>query len=296
MNTRQLQYAIMLSKVRNFSQVAEKLGITQPALSKQIANLENDLGVKLFDRNSVPVRLTAAGEYFIREAEELVYREDQLLRSMERYSSGEAGVLVIGITPFRSSYMIASVVKAVKARFPGIQIRLREAGVDVLRQEASEGKYDFAVVNLPVEDPLLEVMPLEPDKLVLAVPRELEHLVPKLEGAEQIGIEDCQGLPFVVVGRNQEMRILFDRLCAAAGFHPNIAVEVVGLTTAWSIARSGAAATILPWQFCSGDAGDHGMRLVPIRDGMATRRPAIVMRKDQHMTEAARYAIGLLTK
>jgi len=68
MNSRQLQYAIKLSEVRNFSQVAEQLNISQPALSKQILSLEQELGVKLFDRNTSPLTLTPAGDIFIEEA------------------------------------------------------------------------------------------------------------------------------------------------------------------------------------------------------------------------------------
>ena len=64
MNTRQMQYAVELAKDRNVSQTAERLGITQPALSKHILALEKELGVKLFDRSTNPMRLTAAGEHF----------------------------------------------------------------------------------------------------------------------------------------------------------------------------------------------------------------------------------------
>ena len=76
MNTKQIQYALALSETLSFSQVAEQLGITQPALSKQIQHLETELGVKLFDRNHSPLTLTPAGEYFVRNARELVYKED----------------------------------------------------------------------------------------------------------------------------------------------------------------------------------------------------------------------------
>lgn len=295
MNSRQMQYAILLAQVRNYSQAAEKLNISQPALSKQILNLENELGIRLFDRNNVPLTLTPAGEHFIREAEELLYKEDQLLRSMEQYKSGEAGELVVGITPFRSSYLIPKVVRMVRRRFPGIRIRLHEAGSDVLRKEAAEGKFDFAIVNLPVDDSVLEVNALEPDKLVLAVPNELKHKVANIEGAESVDFADCKELPFAVVGQNQEMRLLFDRLCASAGFVPNIAVEVVGLTTAWTMVRSGTAATILPWQFVEQGSWDDQITVIGIRDALYTRRPAVVTRRGQYITEAAAYAIELLT-
>ena len=74
MNTRQLQYALELSKSLNFSAVAERLGISQPALSKQILHLENEIGVKLFDRSTNPLTVTPAGEHFFREAQRLLLR------------------------------------------------------------------------------------------------------------------------------------------------------------------------------------------------------------------------------
>ena len=134
MNSRQLQYAILLSQIRNFSQVAENLNISQPALSKQILSLESELDLKLFDRTTTPLTVTPAGQYFLQEAQELLYKEDQLLRSMDRFKSGEAGQLVIGVTPFRSSYLIADIVKACRTAFPHIQVKLQEAGTDILRK------------------------------------------------------------------------------------------------------------------------------------------------------------------
>ena len=139
MNSKQIQYAVELSLDLNFSQTADRLGISQPALSKQILALEKELEVRLFDRATVPMTLTAAGEHFIRRARELLYQEDQLLRSMDAYKSGESGRLVIGISPFRSQYLIPSVVQAVRRRYPGVQVLLQEAGSDQLRREAAEG-------------------------------------------------------------------------------------------------------------------------------------------------------------
>lgn len=295
MNSRQLYYAVVLSQELSFSQAAEKLNITQPALSKHILNLENELGIKLFDRNSTPITLTPAGNYFISGAKDLLYKEEQLLRSMDRFKSGEAGELVIGITPFRSSYLVSKVLKKVKEKFPGIIVRLHEAGSEVLRKEAAEGKYDFAIVNLPVDDSVLDVVPLECDRLVLALPNELKNRVKNVSVEKSVEFKDCKDLPFVVVGETQEMRILFDRLCALSDFTPNIAVEVVGLNTAWSIACSGVAATILPWQFVSEELSGSNITVVDIKDVAYDRQPAIVTRRGQYITEAAQHAMDLLT-
>ena len=297
MNSKQLQYAIRLSKTLNFSQVAEQLHISQPALSKQILNLESELGVKLFDRSCTPLVLTPAGEHFIRGAEDLLYREDQLIRSMEQFHSGEAGQLTIGITPFRSSYMIPEMVHQVRKAYPNIRIKLQETGSEQLRKDVAEGKFDFAVVNLPVENSILDVIPLESDRLVLLGTQEFfarHHIDPDIR---EIDFAQTRSLPFIVVGHNQEMRFLFERLCAMADFHPNIAVEVVNLTTAWTMACTGTGATILPEQFVDAKIrSSQAIRAIHIQNAVYTRQPAIVTRRGQYLSKYARYAIGLLTK
>ena len=296
MNSRQLQYAIMLSEIRNFSQVAEKLNITQPALSKQILSLESELGIKLFDRTTTPLTVTSAGQHFIQGATDLIYKEDQLLRSLERFKSGEAGQLVIGVTPFRSSYLIPEMIKKFRAAFPHMQVKLQEAGSDVLRKEAAEGKFDFAVVNLPVDESALDVIPLESDRLALVVPSEYQSLLAAPENCREVDFSACKALPFVVVQKTQEMRLLFEKLCASHNFHPNIAAEVVSLTTAWSMACAGVAATILPLQFIKRNAYTDKISVIDMKDTVYTRQPAIVTKRGQYLSAAAKYAISLLAE
>lgn len=297
MNSRQLQYAIELSELCNFSQVAEKLNITQPALSKQILSLENELGVKLFDRSTTPMTLTAAGESFIQQAKELLFRQEQLTHSMARFQSGESGRLVIGISPFRTLYMIPQVAKKVRDQFPGVQVVLHEAGSDTLRKEIAEGKYDLAIVNLPVEESVLNVTPLEQDTLALAVPNSMLELLPEpIRNQSEIDLKVCAPLPFIVVGKNQEMRILFDRLCAQADFQPSIAMEVVGLTTAWAMTHAGIGATVLPLQFLASETFDKDITLFTLKGDKFARQPVIVTRRGKYLSPYARYAIDLLTE
>lgn len=294
MNSKQLQYAIMLAETLSFSHLAEKLNITQPALSKQILHLEEELGVQLFDRTTNPISLTPAGSHFVREAQQLLYREDQLLRSMDKYKSGECGRLVIGVSPFRCLYLVSDILKKVKEKFSGIQIVLNETNSDQLRKDAAEGKYDFAIVNLPVDESVLDIIPLEADALVLAVPKELCHLIDSAK-SNSISFNECKELPFIVVGPSQEMRHLFDKLCAAADFTPNIAAEVVGVASAWSLASAGIGATLLPLQFAKSNNFDNGLELYTIRNLKHSRQPAIVTRRGQYISDAAAYAIELLT-
>lgn len=297
MNSRQLQYAVLLADVRNFSQVADQLKISQPALSKQIISLENELEVKLFDRSSIPLTLTPAGEFFIQKAKELLFQEDLLLKTMARYQTGEIGKLVIGVAPFRSLYLMPKLIRALKDHFPNLQVVLAEYTLSLLQKGLAEGAYDFAIMNLPVDETVFDVVPLEPDTLVLAVPNHLLHLIQSdlpLHSGTLVDISYCEKLPFVVVSPEQEMRKLFDKLCSLAGIHPQIYAEVVGITTAWAMAREGIAATLLPKQFVQDEADRYDVTLLELKQTTYTRQPAIVTRRGQFVSKYAEYAIELL--
>ena len=296
LNLRQLQYAVLLSQEGSFSALAQKLNITQPALSKQILTLEKTLGIQLFDRNSNPLTLTAAGEHFIKEAKELLFREDKLMRSMEQFRQGEKGRLVIGITPFRSAYLIPKIVKKVRERFPGVQVRLVEQGSELLRKNAAEGKFDLAVVNMPVDESALDVTLIEPDRLVLVLRREMAEKFSVLQGKERIDFSLCKDLPFVVPGEGQEMRMLFEKLCDVANIHPEIAVEAVSLNTVWELACSGVGATLLPLQFVNSEIRGDKLVVMEIENNVYLRQPAVVIKRGQYVSEYARYALELLRK
>lgn len=296
MNNKQLQYAIELSKTLNFSLVAEKFHISQPALSKQISGLEKELGVELFKRGKIPMSLSPAGEFFFQEAQNLLYREEQLYRSMEDFKSGRCGTLTIGVSPFRSLYLMPNLCKKIKDKYPGVKIILQEDSSVQLRKKAAEGKYDFAIANLPVDETILDVIPIEQDTLVLVVPDNLLSRIntSSKENLTEISMKDCRDLPFVVVGQGQEMRTLFEKTCIASDIKPDIAMEVVGLATAWSMACAGIGATLLPLQFVLRMDNIHSVRFFIPDCETNIRQPAIIARHGQYHSEYAKYAIDIL--
>ena len=296
MNTRQLYYAVELSKSLNFSTTANKLGISQPALSKQILHLEDELGLKLFDRSCVPLSLTPAGEFFISNVQNLLYHEDQLLKSMEEFKSGERGTLTIGISPFRATYLMPKIIKQIKEKFPLTKIVLQEDTSDNLRLNATEGKYDFAIVNLPIDEEQLDYVALEPDKMVLAVPKEMAKSILGISNnkLQSIDLKDCRDIPFVVLSGTQEMRSFFDKLCSNAQITPNIAAEVNGFNTAIALTKAGVGATVLPLQFIEELENDN-ISLYVIENVKKVRQPVVITKKGQYLSKQAKFAINLLT-
>jgi len=294
MNLRQMQYAVMIAEAKSFSHVAEQLSISQPALSKQIISLEQELGIKLFDRTATPLALTPAGEFFIRKARHLLQEEEQLLQTIERYKTGENGKLTIGVSPFRSIYLMPPLVQALKERFPGLQIVLLEQNSTQLHKGILEGLYDFAIMNLPVDESQLESIPLEKDTLVLAVPQKMLPCIGRehMESDEPIDLSDCASLPFIALSPGQELRRLFEKLCTLSGIQPAIDVEVTGVTTAWAMVQSGVGAAILPRQMIQNE--NSSVALLPLNQTTYIRQPALITKRGQYISPFAEYAFRFL--
>jgi len=297
MNSRQLQYAVALSETKNFSQAAEKFNISQPAFSKQIIALENELGVKLFERGTTPISLTAAGSFFIEKTKSLLFEEEQLLKAMDDYKMGKRGTLVIGAPPFRSLYMIPQIIIETKKHFSDLEVVLVEKGISQLKKDLAEGMYDFAVMNLPVNEADFETIPLEKDTLVAAVPNTLLPLVKNISKSGIVKDLSCfRDVPFVTVGKGQEMRKLLENLSRVSGIKPDIYAEVTGVATAWEFVKMGCATTLLPRQFVDREARLYNVTLFEIEQTSYIRQPAIVTRRGQFVSEYARFAMKLMGK
>ncbi|MBQ7138110.1 MAG: LysR family transcriptional regulator [Clostridia bacterium] len=294
MNSRQLQYTVLLAKTLNFSRAAEALGISQPALSKQIIEIEDEMGVKLFERTT-PLSLTAAGEYFAARAEHLLFEAEQLRKTMDRYRTGENGKLIIGISPSRSAYLMPDFVREMKKRFPCLQIILREGSTALLHKGICDGLYDFAILNLPVDETQLDIRPMKQDSLVLVVPQAMLPLISETSAlyTEPLDLAACHTLPFVTLSPGQELRQQFDKLCAQANLEPDIQLEAGSVIATWTMVREGFGAAVLPLQFVQHSKSDN-VRVFPLRQIAATRQPAIVFKRGQYVSQYIAHAIELL--
>ena len=298
MNLRWLQYAYVLSQYLSISQAAEKLKISQPALSKQILNLEKELGVTLFDRSCHPIKITPAGESFLTYAERIVHSETQLRRVAAEYSSGEKGNLVIGISPFRAKYFITDAISTLHKKYPGLKIVLRDVKSAQLRKELFEGNLDFAILNLPVDELLFDVVRLDEERIVLALKKELvpPGLCESPYNGELLSatLNDFESVPFIALTKEQELRRQLDKLCFLSDAKLEIKTEVFGITTAWSLAQAGIGATVLPSTLVESSRLNDDMAVYTLINSESVRTPAIVLRKGQFVSVYAKEAIELI--
>lgn len=164
---KQLRYFDALARHRHFGRAAEACSISQPALSLQIKELEGMFGAPLVERGSREIRLTPIGERLLEKARHILLAVEEL-DDLVRASQGPlAGRLRLGVIPTVAPYFLPSIISALSARFPGLDLSLREAVTQSLIEDLQEGRIDLAVVALPISEPSLTEFALFEEDFVL---------------------------------------------------------------------------------------------------------------------------------
>ncbi|MEK5164739.1 LysR family transcriptional regulator [Paenibacillus sp. FSL R5-0527] len=144
MNIQQLKCFVSLAETLNFSTTAEKLNLTQPAVSHNIKSLENELGIILFVRNKRTVNLTLAGNSFYEDMEGLLFRLDQSIKKAKRLSEKYESTLVIGYTEtVFEKQVLPDIIRRFKERYPQIQIQLKKSNLTREKEDLLNQKFDI---------------------------------------------------------------------------------------------------------------------------------------------------------
>lgn len=167
-----LRYFDALARIGHFGRAAEACAISQPALSLQIRELEELVGVPLVERGGRRIRLTGLGEEFAERTRAILRAVDDL-EDLGRASHGPlSGRLRLGIIPTVAPYLLPQVITSLARLFPGIDPRPREAVTQKLIEDLAEARLDAAIVALPVSEPALAEIPLFEEEFVLVRPLE----------------------------------------------------------------------------------------------------------------------------
>lgn len=164
---KQLRYFDALSRHRHFGRAAEACSISQPALSVQIRELENEIGAKLFERAARRISLTAIGEQFAERVAHILKSVDELT-DLARASGGRlVGRLRLGVIPTIAPYLLPSVIQRITQRYGGLDLHIRETLTSKLIEDLSDGRIDAAIVALPISESAFVEVELFTEEFVL---------------------------------------------------------------------------------------------------------------------------------
>lgn len=179
---KQLRYFDALSRHKHFGRAAAACSISQPALSVQIKDLENEIGAQLFERAARQVSLTGFGEQFAVRVSEVLKSIDEL-GDLARASADQlVGRLRLGVIPTIAPYLLPSIIKRITLRYRGLDLQIRETLTSKLIDDLADGRIDAAIVALPVSEPAFVEVTLFTEEFVLVRPQsEADDPVPKAE-------------------------------------------------------------------------------------------------------------------
>jgi LysR family hydrogen peroxide-inducible transcriptional activator len=146
----QLKYALELSATGNYKLAAKQLSISQPALSIQIQNLEEEIGISIFDRNQMPIKPTEEGTEFLNRAQEIIRQSDALVHFADELEQNIRGSLKIGVIPTVAPFLVPLFAEKLQEDHPDLRLDIQEDITEKVIAGIREGKYDVGIVSTPV--------------------------------------------------------------------------------------------------------------------------------------------------
>jgi DNA-binding transcriptional LysR family regulator len=244
MELRQLRYFVSVAEELHFRKAAAKLHIVQPALSKQITVLENELGIVLLDRDRRHVALTEAGEAFLQEAVEILAHATGAAQRAKAVGRGEVGRLNIGFIHPALADLLPRTLRRFRERYPAVKVTLSEATSRAAVEKVASRNMHFAFTRLPaVEHPDLCTEPVSKEPVLLVIPS--EH---RLAAVSVVTLRDLVEEDLIFVGRQVEPELYdyYVATCVNAGFSPRLAHEVSSTSVAIGLVAGGLGITFAP--------------------------------------------------
>jgi len=274
---RHLRYFIAVADEGGFLRAAQRLHISQPPLSTQIKDLEVELEVRLFERSSKGVVLTAAGKAFYPEARAILARMQHARVAAQRADRGEHGTLDVGFISIADYNILPAALKHFRAAHPGIDVQLHELTSDAQMKELRLERLDLGIALGPVDEDEITFLPLLREKLILAAPA--DH--PRAKAGKPVLLRSMNAERFVMVPRLlapglHDLTIAF---CRTAGFAPQINQYAKQMQTVISLVASDFGFALVP------ESLQHlqrtGVRYLPLREASPLIETGAVFRVRQ---------------
>jgi len=244
MDLRRLRYLVTVAQEGHITRAAERLGIQQPPLTRQIRSLEEELGERLFERLPRGVKPTEAGRAVVEEAIAILDRAERLADVAHRAARGERGRLAVGYTSSGAFHpFVAQQIRAFRAASPGVRLELAEDGTPELVRGLEEERLDAVFVRSggPIEGLALE--PLLEEPMVAAFPS--DHA---LAARAEVGLSELAGETFVFYRRptGPGLHDAIVAACLRAGFSPTVGQEAPRMSSTLGLVAAGLGVSIVP--------------------------------------------------
>lgn len=282
MELRQLEAFVTVARRKSFTRAAEELHLTQPAVTRQIAALESELGALLFDRLGKSIQLTGAGETLLGYAEHILRLTDEAQDALEELAAGRVGRIAIGAASTLATYVLPSLLTQFRQEHPGIELSLRTGLSARVRELVLSGVVDIGLVTTegePVEqEGVLISESLGVYETVLAVP--LGH---KLATQATATVTELTGEPLLAMTAGTNLRTYAEHILADAGVAASVTMELDSVEAIKRMVEAGLGVSLLPRVAIAAEvAAGRLVALTLTGIPLPERHIVVLRRRDKH--------------
>jgi LysR family cyn operon transcriptional activator len=286
MLVRPLRYLKAVDDHGSFTRAAAALHVSQPALSQQIRELEERMGVQLLDRSGRTVRPTDVGEAYLRHVRRALDELEVGGRAIRDVQDLSSGALRLGFTPLFAIYLLGPLIRRYRDRFPGIVLTITEMAQEEMELALGADALDLGLAFSDVLAEDVEWLPLHTEKMSLIVGQ--GH--PAANRDREMDTAALAAEPLALLGPTFATRAMVDRYLRSVGVHPYVAVEANSIAAIVEMVRRAGLATILPEVVAQEQMGLCVVRLAPAIDSL---RVALLQRRGSYRSAASRAFVAV---
>ncbi len=288
-NLRQFQAFVTVARLGSFTRAAKHLHLSQPALTVQIRQLEEAMGVRLFDRSTRVVMLTPIGRELAPTFGRVLHEIDAVMVNTKELASHVKGTVTIGALPSISSKLIPSTIAEFQKQYPGIVLKLRDVLANRIVRLVKDEEVDFGVGTLRMPDPDIQFTPLFTDKLGVIFPA--GH---PMERRRTITLKDLTAFPLILMDTETSVRDMVDHAFESIGEVAVPAFEAVYPSTALALVKAGLGLTIQPSSSME-LASSRGLKFRTIRHQGFIRQIGVIQNARRSLSPSAEIFIKMLS-
>ncbi|MDQ0086776.1 LysR family transcriptional activator of glutamate synthase operon [Paenibacillus anaericanus] len=289
MELRQLQYFVKVAQKEHVTQAAEELHVAQSAVSRQIHQLEEELGVNLFMQKGRNLHLTAVGQLFCNRIEAILKDLDRAVNEVHEFLDPEHGEIRLGFPNSLGIHLIPSVVSEFRKLFPNVKFRFKQGTYPTLIRDVISAEVDLAFISPFPEshDQVVGNVVLTEDLVAILPPN--HHL----SGEQSIRLEQLKDDKFILFSKGYSLRPIVWHACLEAGFTPKVAFEGEETDTIRGLVAAGMGVSLLPEMALYQSFSLQPSRL-RVSEPRVTRTIGLIHRTDEKLPLVAQSFRGFL--
>ena len=287
MDIRQLRYFVKVVELKNITTAAEALFIAQPSLSQHMANLEQELAVKLLDRSVHGTRATAIGEILYRHAKTILRQLDDTRSAIRQESASPSGKVAIGFPTSTSRMLAVPLLASVRQRYPLIEMELVEASSGDLAGQVASDRLAMAVTMDARADARLQIEPILEEELFVVVQA-------SQKGPRVYAVDALAGLPLLLPTHPNSVRVATERLLRDRQLSLTLVAETSAVEILILAVEQGLAATVLPMAAFVLAQKQGRVRGVPIKGRPLVRELSLSLSASAARSPAVQCVRGVL--